>query len=308
MLKLQDAVKKFYIRCVAMGMSEKTLINYRYQFKAFNTFLNARDIAYMENITGEDVRAYLAYMRAKGYAPDTIKDRYVGLNTFFGFLYSEGLVPINPVKVVKKPKLPKVRARTFTTTELQKLLGFFREDSFVGLRNKLMIFIFYGTGIRKAELLGLSVLNLHLDMSMMTIIGKGNKERDVPLSSSLVKLLRRYLDRRADLLLDTRMETSALFVTNRGTPLTDGALLHIFRELKAGTGISGRRVSPHTFRHSFAKNFLLNGGELFVLQEILGHEDVSTTRIYVDYNKRELGQQMQSYCPLDNVKWSYLNS
>ena len=306
MLTFQDAVKMFYTRCAAMGMSDRTIINYRYQFKAFAGFINAKDIRHMENVTSEDIRTYLAYMRARGYAPDTIKDRYVGLNTFFGYLLSEGHLVNNPVKAVKKPKLPKVRARTFTTAELQKMLTFYSEDTFVGMRNKLIVNTLYGSGIRKAELLGLSVLNLHLDVSMMTIIGKGGKERDIPIGTTLLKMIRRYLKRRSELLLDTKMETSALFITNRGTPMTDGALLHMFRELKAGTNITGRRVSPHTFRHSFAKSFLLNGGELFVLQELLGHEDISTTRIYVSYNRNEIASQMQNFCPLDNTRWSYL--
>ena len=179
-------------------------------------------------------------------------------------------------------------------------------ETFAGVRNKTILYLLYGTGIRKAELLGLTVFSLHLDMCSMTIIGKGEKEREVPLSPVLVKLLRIYLGQREKILLSHKIETSSLIVTKYGRPLSDGGLREVFRELKNKAGICGLKVSPHTMRHSFAKNFLLNGGNLFALQEVLGHEDVSTTRIYVDYNKLELGQQMKNFCPLDNSKWSYL--
>ena len=306
MLKIQDAIKKFYHRCIAMNVSYRTVETYRYIFKGFNAFLATRNIDCIESVTPDDIRAYLGLLRTKGYAPDTIKDRYVGIAALFNFLCADGLIVGNPVKAVKKPKVPKIKARTFTASELQRILGYYKTETFAGLRNKTILYLLYGTGIRKSELLGLTVFSLHLDMSSMTVIGKGEKEREVPLSPVLIKLLRIYLGRREEILINHSVETSMLIITKYGRPLTDSGLREVFRELKDKAGIAGPKVSPHTMRHSFAKNFLLNGGNLFSLQEVLGHEDVSTTRIYVDYNKLELGQQMRNFCPLDNSKWSYL--
>ena len=305
-MTLQEAINRFYRRCVAMNMSENTITNYRYQFKALADYFSTQGIMLMENVTSDDVRGYLAHMRAKGYAPDTIKDRYVGLATLFNFLCEDGLLMSNPVKTVKRPKLPKIPARTFTATEIQKILAFYNEGSFTFLRNKLIMYILFGTGIRKSELLGLTVFSLHLDEQYMTIIGKGNKQRQVPLSPQLTKLLRKYLDRRAEVLLHNAIETSVLLISKYGKPLTDGGLQEVFRKMKDKTNITGRRFSPHTFRHSFAKNFLLNGGNLFALQEILGHEDVSTTRVYVEYTQQEIAEQMKNFSPLENSRWSYL--
>ncbi len=304
-MNLQEAINKFYRRCVAMNMSENTIVNYRYQFKALADYFSTKNIVRMENVTPDDVRGYLAHMRVKGYAPDTIKDRYVGLSALFNFLCEDGLLVNNPVKAVKRPKLPKIPARTFTATEIQKILGFFNEGSFTFLRNKLIVYTLFGTGIRKAELLGITVFSLHLDEQYMTIIGKGNKQRQVPLSQQLTKLLRKYLEKRIEVLLHNAIETPVLLISKYGKPLTNGGLQEVFRKLKDGTGIRGRRCSPHTFRHSFAKNFLLNGGNLFALQEILGHEDISTTRIYVEYNQKEMSEQMNNFSPLENSKWSY---
>ena len=122
-MKLQDAITRFYRRCSAMGVTNATITNYRYQAKAMLKFFYAKEIFSVENITPDDVRAYLAYMRDYGYAPDTIRDRYNGLNTLFNFLCEDGVLVQNPMKLVKKPKLPKIPARTFTTTELQKILS-----------------------------------------------------------------------------------------------------------------------------------------------------------------------------------------
>lgn len=305
-MKLQDAITRFYRRCSAMGVSENTITNYRYQAKALLKFFYAREIFFVENITPDDIRAYLAYMRDCGYAPDTIRDRFNGMSTLFRFLCEDGVLVQNPATPVKKPKLPKIHARTFTTTELQKILSFYNEKTFAGLRNKVIMYILYGTGIRRAELLGLTMFSLHLDEGVMVIIGKGNKQRTVPLSPQIEKLLRKYKKARSEVLLDNNTETSALIIGKWGKPLTEGGLRAVFKELKEGTGIGGHRLSPHTFRHTFAKNFLLNGGNLFALQEILGHEDVSTTRIYVEYNKEELSHQMTHFSPIENSKWSYL--
>lgn len=108
----------------------------------------AKEKFFVENITPDDIRAYLVYMREYGYAPDTIRDRYNGLSTFFRFLCDDGVLVQNPVKPVKKPKLPKIPARTFTTSELQKILGYYKEDTFTGLRNRCLLYILYGCGIR----------------------------------------------------------------------------------------------------------------------------------------------------------------
>ena len=129
-MKLQEAINKFYRRCSAMGLSENTIINYRYRFKTILRFFYAKDISCVEKITPDDVRAYLANMRDRGYAPDTILDRFNGLSTFFRFLCEDGVLIQNPAKPVKKPNLPKIPARTFTTSELQQILGYYKGDTF----------------------------------------------------------------------------------------------------------------------------------------------------------------------------------
>lgn len=307
MMKLQDAITRFYRRCSAMGVSNATIINYRYQAKAMLKFFYAKEIFFVENITPDDIRAYLAYMRDYGYAPDTIRDRYNGLNTLFNFLCEDGVLVQNPMKPVKKPKLPKIPARTFTTTELQKILGYYKENTFTGLRNKCILYILFSTGIRRAELLGLTMFSLHLDEGVMAIIGKGNKQRIVPITPHLEKIIRKYMKARTERLLDLGVETSAFLIGQWGKPLTVGGLRQVFTDLKEGTGIEGRRVSPHSFRHSLVKNLLLNECNLYTIKKLLGHECLSTTEVYLDHiDTQDLCNQMKEFSPLENSKWSYL--
>lgn len=304
-MTLQEAIKKFYKRCLALNVTEQTLENYRYQFKALAEYFAIKGIARMEDVTPDTVRDYLGHMRLKEYAPETVKDRFVGLNTLFRFLCEDGYLATNPVQAVKRPRLPKIKARTFTTGEIQKMLTFFDTTTFIGMRNNVILGLLFGTGIRRGELLGLTIYSLQLDDNILTVIGKGNKERTIPLSAKLSRMLRKYLKMRQELLLDRHVETSVLIIGKWGNPLTEHGLREMFDKLRIGTGLGGRRFSPHTFRHSFAKTFLMNGGSMFALQRILGHDDISTTQVYVEFCESEMAMQMNNYCPLDNTKWSY---
>lgn len=289
-----------------MGVTDATIVNYRYQAKAMLKFFYAKEIFSVENITPDDVRAYLAYMRDYGYAPDTIRDRYNGLNTLFNFLCEDGVLVQNPMKPVKKPKLPKIPARTFTTTELQKILSFYDEKTFTSLRNKCILYIFYGTGLRRAELLGLSVTSIHIDEAIISVIGKGQKYRAIPITPVLDKILRKYMKARKERLLDLQVETNALIIGKWGKPLTVGGLREVFREVKVGAGLTGKKFSPHTMRHSFARNWVRNNGSIFGLQKILSHENLSTTERYVSLNDEDIKNEMNSFSPIENGRWSYL--
>ena len=212
----------------------------------------------------------------------------------------------NPMKPVKKPKLPKIPARTFTTIELQKILSYYDEKTFTSLRNKCILYILYGTGLRRAELLGLSVTSIHADEALISVIGKGQKYRAIPITPVLDKILRKYMKARKERLLDLQVETNALIIGKWGKPLTVGGLREVFRELKAGTGITGNRVSSHSMRHSFARNWVRNNGSIFGLQKILSHENLSTTERYVSLNEEDIKNEMNSFSPIENGRWSYL--
>ena len=245
-------------------------------------------------------------MLHKKYSPVTVTDRFIALKAFINYLASSGYLIVSPITGIKKPKIPKVHARTFTNKEIQLLLNAFpdRED-FIQYRNHVIMCILFGTGMRKAELLGLTVLDIHLDICIISVIGKGNKEREIPISPVLKRVLKRYLSLREMYCKSTVYNSSFLIITKAGNKLSVSGLDEIFRRLKNELDIPKGRLSPHTFRHSFAKAWLLNNGSLILLQQILGHEDIATTRIYVDYTSAEIRVQNDRFNPLDNSKWSY---
>ena len=291
------AIENFYTRCIAINVSTRTIDTYRYTLKRFMEMTGKTDLS---EIDSGVLFQFFADMRQKGYAPDTISGQYRALRTFFKYLYDNGHIPRNPMDGIKKPKMPKVFARTFTIQEITKIMDVFANKSDeIGLRNYAIISVLFGTGIRKGELLGLTILDVNMAESILTVTGKGNKQRIIPITGVLKRTLKRYMGvRRGD-------NCPFLFVTRDGDRMTEGCLMEIFKTVKNETGIKGSRVSPHTMRHTFAKMFLLNGGDLFALQKVLGHEDISTTRMYVDYTEKEMSVQMQQCSPLENHRWTY---
>ena len=305
-MNLSNAVKKFQNRCLAMNLSTKTMTTYYYNIKSFVSFLNTQtSIREIEDVKTEDVLLYLSHLRKENYSPETIKDRYVTLNTLFNFLHDEQYISNNPMVKVKKPKIPKIHARTFTVEEINKILSCFQLDSFVGYRNYTIMNILFGTGIRKSELLNLSLLDVNIEEHSLSVIGKGNKQRVIPLTKTLRKILVKYLKLREEQIKKSKNNSVALIITNSGNRLTYGGLREVFKYVGNETNLSQIRLSPHTWRHTFAKMFLLNGGNLFALQKILGHEDISTTKMYVDYTNLEIETQMQQSSPVENRRWSW---
>ena len=302
---ISEAVQCFYRRCKAEGVSANTIKTYSYHFYRFIHHLFADGKEKIEDVKTDDIRKYLIDMQDKGYSPHTVADVYRSISCFFRWLYTENMIAENPMSRVKKPKVPKEFARTFSHGEIRMMFDFWDKGTFYGYRNFFILNLLLGTGIRKAELLQLSIDDIDFDARVLLIRGKGNKQRFVPISKMLMRLLRNYLLKRKTYLADVKMVSDALLVNRFGRRLGKSGLDEIFEKMKKGLKIDKRRLSCHTMRHSFAKGFLANGGNLFSLQDILGHEDISTTRIYVEFGCSGNRQQIDSYCPLDNRSWQY---
>ena len=304
-MKIAEAVQGFYRRCKAENLSTNTIKTYSYLFhRAFHHFYG-QGKEEIEEINTDDIRKYLISLQDAGYSPHSICDVYRSLSCFFRWLHMENYVDENPMKLVKKPKLPKEYARTFSAGEVRMMLDYWNKDEFVGYRNFFILNMLLATGIRKSELLQLSLDDIDFDARVLTVHGKGDKQRFVPLSKMLVRLLRNYMMKRKTYLNEVKQASDALFVNRYGRRLEKSGLEEVFAKMKREIAIDKRRLSPHTFRHTFAKSFLSNGGNLFALQDILGHEDIATTRIYVDFGIDGNRQQIDKYCPLDNRIWEY---
>ena len=308
---VQEVLKAFHRHCVGSNLAGSTLDNYRRNLVPYLLFLSQEhQINDITETTPEIILEYLGCLRKKNFSSITIADKYMVLKVFYNFLTEWEYLSKNPMEHLRKPKVPKQMARTFTTKEVLEILKSFDKTTFLGYRNYTIMCVLFSTGMRKTELIRLSVLDIHLQEGFLVVLhGKGDKTREIPIGASLRRILKKYIRDREEVLQEHGSFTPRFLITYYGTPLTHSGMDMIFSNLKdhlKGLGIPEKRLSAHTWRHTFAKTFLLNGGDLFTLQKILGHEDVSTTKIYVEYTNKELRVQNERYNPLDNNQWQYL--
>nr|WP_281240877.1 tyrosine-type recombinase/integrase [Sporolituus thermophilus] len=196
--------------------------------------------------------------------------------------------------------------RTFTAVEIKKMLNAFKGDTFYEIRNRCIISLFFSTGIRMNELIELKLQDINITTDLIRIQkGKGMKERFVPISRAMKRILIEYLKHRQEYLADKNPDCPYVFPSRTGQKMTSSALESMFKKLKHELNLQGEKISCHTWRHTFAKNYLLNGGDIFSLQKILGHADLESTRIYLQLNDQEIKTQFSRYNPLDNKDWLY---
>lgn len=298
--------KKFMQRNYAKNLTENTLTAYEYFLKSLEKYLQSIGrLDSMEQVTAGDIRGYFveASKTMKGI---TQEGYYRRLKTFFSFSFREGLLPRNPMDNVEKPKVPKRLIQSFNSSEVKKMLGAFDVNTFTGRRNHTLLSLLLSTGLRRSEFIQLDITDVDLQNDIIRVIGKGDKERLLPISKMLALLLRKYLKARAEF-MKGRLDCPAFFVSKYGKRLSKNGVHSIFRTLRIEQQLTGKRFSAHIWRHTFAKAFLLNGGDVFTLQELLGHEDIETTKIYITLTDTEKAQQNARYNPLDNKKWEYFD-
>ena len=296
--------KQFMQRCIAKNLTDNTLRAYEEFFRSIQKYLTTINrLKDFENVTASDIRGYFieASKTMKGITQVGYHRRFT---TFYNFLVNDGILTDNVMKRVEKPKAGKRLIQSFSSSEVHTMLNAYDVDSFIGRRNYTILCILLGTGLRRSELLSLNTADVNIQDDFIRVIGKGDKERLVPISKSLSRTLRLYIKARAEY-LQTRVDTEAFIISKYGRRLSKDSSNSIFRQLRKDFKLKGKRFSAHTWRHTFAKAFLLNGGDVFTLQELLGHEDVETTKIYVTLTDTEKAQQNARYNPLDNRKWEY---
>lgn len=300
-----QAIKEFYHRCLCINIANTTIRHYRVTLNNFIQYLDRVNVHKVEDVTRDNIRDYMVFLRGEYLAPITIRGRYQVLKTFFTYFVETNKLAHSPMEGMKKPKQPKIHARTFNNEEIKAILTYFHLDDFLGYRNYTIMCILYSTGVRMNELLNLTVFDVRMDIDTMTVLGKGSKERILPISRILKKVLEKYLREREIYTQNTKYTTPYLIINRNGNKFTQAGMQGIFNRLKDNLGFPRKRLSSHTWRHTFAKNFLLNGGNLFALQKLLGHEDIETTRIYVEYTEKEMKIQNDNFNPLDNNRWQY---
>jgi integrase/recombinase XerD len=251
-----------------------------------------RDLAHLGGALGrpiasattDDLRTYLAQLRADGLAPATISRRISAVRAFYAHQVLLGTRTDNPAAELESPRRRPKLPRTLSPRETERLIEAAAGTSPRALRDSALVELLYGGGLRVSEAVGLERAAVDLDERLVRCVGKGNKERIVPIGRSAAEALRRYLSRGRPY-LDRRLRAE-LFLNARGGPLTRAGAFLIIRRLAEKAGLEPERVHPHLLRHSFATHLLEGGADLRSVQEMLGHADLATTQIYTHVSDR----------------------
>jgi integrase/recombinase XerD len=277
------------------GLSRNTLESYRRDLRLFGSWLAAdrgRDLLHAERA---DVLAYLADRFQHAAKPRSAARLLSSLKRLYQFLLREGRVAADPTLRVESPKLPRSLPKSLTEEDVERLLAAPDDSVPLGLRDKAMLETLYASGLRVSELVTMTLTQVSQDMGVVRIIGKGSKERLVPLGEEALSWVGRYLKEARPDILGGR-QTDALFVTARGQAMTRQAFWYLIRRYAAQSGL-GKPISPHTLRHAFATHLLNHGADLRVVQLLLGHADISTTQIYTHVARERLKQLHAKHHP-----------
>jgi integrase/recombinase XerD len=281
----RDADLDGFLALLRARRSPRTVDAYRRDLTALRTAIDKP----LADASLEDLERYAAQLRADGLAGSTIARRTAAARSFYGHLQLLGVRPDNPAAAVKLPRRARPLPKTLSPSEVERLIEAAAGTEPRALRDQALVELLYGAGLRVSEAVGLDKAGVDLDGRLVRVVGKGGKERVVPVGRAAVEALRRYLARGRPYL--DRRHRSELFLNARGGPLTRAGMFLILRRLAERAALDPERVHPHLLRHSFATHLLEGGADLRSVQEMLGHADLATTELYTHVSDRRRREQ-----------------
>ena len=271
---------------IEKGLSKNTLESYRSDLEQFSNWLKTKDLSFSKTAK-KDILSYLSFLFKSGLGSKTVARKLSSLKSFFRYLVFKSIIQVDPSNDIETPKLLKSIPKSISEKEIEKLLDAPDEKTDIGLRDKTMIETLYSCGLRISELTNLELLNLNLRQGVIRVIGKGQKERLVPMGDQLISLLENYLvSSRKNLL--KKKNSDFLFLSSRGQKMTRQSFWHRIKYYCINCGFEPEKISPHVLRHAFATHLLNNGADLRVVQLLLGHSDLNTTQIYTEVARQRL--------------------
>jgi len=277
------------------GLAKNTLEAYRRDLAQFAKWLEAQHRKPLISADQADIQSYLGYQFRKKTRATSVARLLSVLKRFYRYCVRQGRIKADPTLRIDTPKLPRGLPKSLTEEDVESLLTTPRVDEALGLRDRAMLETLYASGLRVSELVALKLGQVSQDMGVVRVVGKGSKERLVPLGEEAIAWIRQYLKEARPELLGGRAADD-LFVTARGSAMTRQMFWHLLRRYAAQAGLK-KSISPHTLRHAFATHLLNHGADLRVVQLLLGHSDISTTQIYTHVARERLKQLHAKHHP-----------
>ena len=284
----QDWFEQFlsYVR-IERGLSTNTLVSYRHDLALYSEHVGHTSVL---NVGPSDISGFLKFLYARGLKPRSAARALAAVRSFYRFLLLEKAIERNPTAVVDRPRIFMPLPHFLSLEEVDRLLAAPDLQSPVGIRDRAMIEVLYATGLRVSELVGLRLDGVNLAGGFVRCIGKGNKERIIPLGATASDAVKEYLKVRPQL------ESETLFVNSRGSPLMRMEFWKYLKTYAERAGIR-KRISPHVLRHSFATHLLDRGADLRAVQMMLGHAEIATTQIYTHVIRERLKEIYKTFHP-----------
>ncbi|MDP2413634.1 site-specific tyrosine recombinase XerD [Daejeonella sp.] len=287
---------KSYLR-LERSLSANTIEAYLHDVDMLMQFFKGKSLKKeVSEVSGSDLKDFLVWINELGMLPPTQARVLSGLKAFFKYLLLDNQIKIDPSALIESPKTSRKLPDTLSIVEINKLIEAIDLSKAEGMRNKAMLEILYGCGLRVSELTSLKISNLFLDIDFIKILGKGDKERLVPIGSEAIKFLRIFIEEvRVHIAVKPGKE-DFVFLNMRGNPISRVMVFLIIKDLAKKAGIN-KSISPHTFRHSFATHLIEGGADLRAVQEMLGHESITTTEIYTHLDRDYLRDTIIQFHP-----------
>ena len=292
----KESLKQYehYLK-IERGLSENSILSYVLDVQALMIFYSENTSITPLNCSKEDLQQFL-YEEAKNIEARSPARRISGLKSFFNFLVFEGYRESSPIDLIESPKLGRKLPTVLSLDEIELLLNAIDLGNPLGHRNRAIIETLYGSGLRVSELVNLKISDLYFKENMMLITGKGDKQRLVPLGAYAKKHIKHYKDEVRVLNKITEEDRDTLFLNRNGRKLTRAMIFTLTKQLAKQAEID-KKISPHTFRHSFATHLLENGADLRTIQTLMGHESITTTEVYMHLDTQQLSKVLEEFHP-----------
>ena len=292
-----EAISKFKIYLkIERGLSENSIESYGSDLKSLYSFIKKNHLSDNLKKCDSDVIKKFIYEQSKINNPKTQSRRISGIRSFFDYLTFESYLKINPSDLIETPKIGKKLPDSLSLNEIIKIINNIDLNHPQGIRNRAIIETLYASGLRVSELINLKLSNLFFKENLIKVFGKGNKQRLVPLGKFSKKYLKIYIENQRSKSKTMKNHSDTIFLNRNGHQLSRFMVFTIIKQLAIKSNIK-KKISPHTFRHSFATHLIENGADLRTIQKLLGHENIITTEIYTHLDTKHLKKIMKKFHP-----------